>query len=96
MVSMSTAPIGWAEAAATEEVGFGLATVIGETATGTTMAALEIGGTEIAEVAAVGAAEYLGIESVAALGGPVGMAVAGVGIGGYMLWNLISDAIKKD
>lgn len=96
MVDLSVAPVGWVEAAATEEVGFGLATVIGESATGGTMAALEIGGAEIAEVAAVGIAEFAGIESVAALGGPVGMAVAGVGIGGYMLWNLISDAIKKD
>lgn len=54
---------------------------------------------EIEETAAVvggGMAELMGIESVAAIGGPVGMAVAGVGIGGYMLYNLIHDAIKKD
>jgi hypothetical protein len=51
---------------------------------------------ETTTVVAGGLAELMGIESVAAVGGPVGMAVAGVGIGGYMLYNLIHDAIKKD
>lgn len=96
MVDLAIAPTGWAEVATTTVAEFGLDTVIAETATGGTLASFEIGGAEIAGMAATGIAEYAGIESVAALGGPVGMAVAGVGIGGYMLWNLISDAIKKD
>ena len=40
--------------------------------------------------------ELGGAEALGALGGPVGMAVAGVGVGGYMLYNLIKDKFKDN
>jgi len=46
------------------------------------------------ETVATGFGEFAGAEALGAMGGPVGMAVAGVGVGGYMLYNLIKDKLK--